>query len=268
MHAMTPRSATPPRPLGGASVVITRAGRAASALRMRVEALGATAIALPGFALRAVADPVAAGRALAAAARADFVVFTSPAAVRFAWALRPELRFARKTVVCAPGPGSARSLRRRGVAAPLFPRDRHDSEGVLALAPFADVRGSRIALIGADGGRDLLARELRARGAIVEPVVVYRRDAPRLLRRHLIALASAATPLITLASSADALRNLRAALPDTLFARLATNDCVVSSARVAATARALGIGRVHIAASADPQALLAEACTVLALHRL
>jgi len=255
-------------PLAGATVIVTRASGTATALRRQIAALGGRVIGLPGVALRAVADAALARRALAAATRADRVVFVSPAAVRFAWALRPGLRFARRTVVAAPGPGSARALRRRGVAAPLFPRVRNDSEGILALPAFAAVRGLRVALVGAAGGRDLLARELRARGAVVAAVEVYRREPPRLLPRHLAALEAAAPPLITLVSSAEALANLHAGLPGPLFARLAANECVASSARIAESARRLGLCHVHVGASADPQALLAEACTVLALHRL
>lgn len=255
------------RPLAGASIVVTRPAAGAAALRRRIAALGGTPIGLPGFGLGSVLDVAAARRALRVAAGADAVVFTSPAAVGYAWRLVPSLRPRRTTFVAAPGAGSARALRRRGIAA-VFPLQRQDSEGLLALPQLVRVRGRRVAVIGAAGGRDLLVRELRARGARVEFVETYRRLPPRLTRRHLDALQAAATPLIALLSSADALANLHARLPPASFARLAANDCVASSARVAAAARALGMQRVHRAASADPAALLAEACTVMALHRL
>ena len=188
--------------------------------------------------------------------------------MRFAFALLPRLRLGRATQVCVPGSGSALALQRRGVKNVSWPPARRDSEGLLALPLFARVRKRRVVLVGAAGGRDLLPRELRARGARVEFIDAYERARPRLDRRHLRALETAPTPLISLFSSADALTNLHAALSPPLFAHLTANDCVVSSARVAEIAHTLGFARVHVAASAEPAALLERACIVMALHRL
>jgi uroporphyrinogen-III synthase len=256
------------RPLAGASVVVTRPSGTAAAIRRRIRALGGGVVSLPGSRLCAPTDTALARRQLRAAQSADIVIFTSPAAVRFAFALLPRLRLRRTTQVCAPGSGSARALQRRGVKNAIHPPERRDSEGLLALPVFARVRGRRVALIGAPGGRDLLPRELRARGARVEFVGIYERARPRLSRRHLRALEIAPTPLISLFSSADALTNLHAVLSPPLFAHLAANDCVASSARVAEVAHTLGFTRVHVATSAEPAALLACARTVMALHRL
>jgi len=253
------------RPLAGASVVITRPSSTANAIRRQVEELGGKPIGLPGIALRAVADAGKARRELRAVRSADIAVFISPAAVRFAWNLVPRLRFARTTCVLAPGAGSARALQRRGVAA-SYPPDRQDSEGLLDL--LTRVRRRHIVLVGAAGGRDLLSRELRARGARVQLIEVYRRTAPRLDRRHFANLERATGPLIGLFSSAEALTNLHLGLPPALFAHLAANDCVVSGARVAEVAHTLGFAHVHVAASALPEALLAAACAALARHRI
>jgi uroporphyrinogen-III synthase len=255
-------------PLAGACVVVTRVGSAARSMRRSVQARGGCAIGLPGFALHAPADLALARRALGAARGADVVVFTSPIAVQFAWSLLPALRFARRTQVCAIGAGSARALRRHGVTQPIAPDARNDSEGLLDLPQLRRVRGLHIALIGAPGGRDLLLRQLRRRGARVDQVGVYRRMPPRLNRRHLAALERAQAPLIALFSSADALANLHALLPPALFARLLSNECVCASARVAEVARSLRFENVHVAAGATPTTLLDAAGAALARHRL
>ena len=130
------------------------------------------------------------------------------------------------------------------------------------------MRGRRIALVGAPGGRDLIGPTLRRRGAKVEAIHVYRREPPRLTRRHFDALAAADDPLITLLSSGEALANLVAALPPPLLARLRAQTIVVSSARLAAAARAAGFGAIVPAASAAPRDLLAGAAHALARHRL
>ena len=255
-------------PLAGAAIVVTRPSGTATSIRRRVRALGGTFIGLPGIAVARTEDAAAARRALRAAQSAALVLFTSPAAVRFAFALLPRLRFHRATVIGAPGPGSVRALRRHGVADAVYPHTRRDSEGLLALPVLHALRGKQVALIGAPGGRDLLGRELRRRGACVTFIAVYVRALPRLDSRHRRALELAPTPLISLISSVDALTNLHAVLPTPLFERLLRNDCVVSSARIADAARRLGCARVHLAASADPADLLARARTVVALHRL
>jgi uroporphyrinogen-III synthase len=268
MPTRAPQPSRPAGPLSGASIIVTRPSGTAAALRRRVQTLGGNAVSLPGISLRAAEDSLRARKQLRAAQGADIVIFTSPAAVRFAFALLPRLRVRRTTQVCVPGSGSARALQRRGVTNVIYPPARRDSEGLLALPAFARLRNRRVALIGAPGGRDLLPRELRARGARVEIVHVYERGRPRLDRRHLHTLAIASAPLVSLFSSADALANLHAVLSPALFGHLAANDCVVSSARIAEVAHTLGFVRVHVAASAEPAAMLERACIVMALHRL
>jgi len=268
MASRAPPRSPPAGPLAGASIIVTRPSESAASLRRRIKALGGRAVSLPGISLRAAQDGALARKQLRAAQSADVVIFTSPAAVRYAFALTPRLRLRRTTQVCVPGSGSALALQRRGVKNVIYPPARRDSEGLLALPLFARVRKRRIVVVGAPGGRDLLARELRARGARIEFINVYERARPRLDRRHLRGLEAAPTPLISLFSSADALANLHAVLSPVLFAHLTANDCVVSSARIAEIAHTLGFARVHVAASAEPAALLDRARIVMALHRL
>jgi len=260
-------SAPPSRALAGATVVVTRPVGACAALAARARRLGAAALALPGLSLRGSADPAAA-RALGAAARAaDLWVFTSPAAVRFAFRLAPRLRIPRRAPAFGVGAGTRRALERRGVRA-FAPGGRSDSEALLALPELAAPRGRRVALVGAPGGRDLIAATLRRRGATVETIHVYARCAPRLTRRHFDALAAASDPLLTLLSSAAALDHLVAALPPPLLARLRAQTLVASSARLAALARERGFANVAVADSALPGDLLQAACAALARHRL
>ena len=254
-------------PLAGATLVVTRPSAAAQGLKRRIRALGGTPLGLPGLTLRAAPANAALRAGLAAARGADVVVFVSPAAVRFAFAAHPRLRFARATLVCAIGAATARALGRHGVPRVLWPQ-RQDSEGLLALPQLARVRGKRIVLIGAPDGRDLLHETLRERRAKLTHLHVYARAAPRYTRAQTEALARAAAPLLTLLSSAQGLATLRATPPLELFARLAAGELVVSSARLAAAARASLFANVHVAASALPADLLDAARLALARHRL
>ncbi|MGH8172339.1 MAG: uroporphyrinogen-III synthase [Rhodanobacteraceae bacterium] len=252
--------------LEGASIIITRPAGTGGALAARVRALGGRPVALPGLVLRATTDDAVA-RALRGARDAPIWIFSSPAAVRFAFRLAPALRIARTAQVFTVGAGSARALSRRGIAARL-PSTTSDSEGLLALAELSKVRGQRIVLVGAPGGRDLIAPTLRRRGAKVEPIHVYRREPPRLTQRHFDAVAALRNPLITLVSSAEALTNLVALVPRTVLARLRGQVLVVSSARLADVARAQGFKELVQAKSALPRDLLDAAQTAIARHRL
>jgi uroporphyrinogen-III synthase len=254
-------------PLAGASVIVTRPAATAATLRRRIRALGGNPIGLPGVLLRAAADS-AVKKALAAVRDTDIAIFVSPAAVKFAFLARPKLRFSRATQVCAIGAATARALTRAGLRNVVFPRERQDSEGVLALPELAKLRGRRVALIGAPGGRELLAATLRARRARVTQVHVYQRAAPRYTARQLAALEQAPAPLLTLLSSAEVLANLRAQLPLHLFARLAAGELIVSSARLAELARRSLFANVHVATSPLPNELLEAAQMALARHRL
>lgn len=254
--------------LRGASVILTRPAGGAAALTAAVRRAGGAPVSLPGLSLRAADDSAAVRPRLRSAARAaDVALFTSPAAVRFAWRLEPELRFARNVRVGAVGAGTARTLVRYGAEVAFVP-EQADSAGLLALSALADVRGREVAVIGAPGGRDLLVPTLRQRGARVDRIDVYRRAAPRWSSRHLDALAAAASPRLLLVSSADALGHLATALPPVLAAALRRSETVVSSARLAALAHELGFEHVHLARSALTADLIAAAAVALARHRL
>ncbi|MFN7551375.1 MAG: uroporphyrinogen-III synthase [Pseudomonadota bacterium] len=245
-----------PAPLAGRTVVVTRPAGTGGALARAARALGAQAVLLPGAALRGAADPQAARAGLDRAARADAVVFTSPAAVRFAFALRPRWRPRRGAAVHAVGPATARALARRGVVA-RAPDRRYDSEGLLAA--LAAVPPRVAAVIGAPGGRGLIADGLRARGTRVDLVEVYRRVPARLDARHLRPLARAPGRLVLLLSSVETLGNLRTTLPADAWVLLRGAAVVASSARVADAALAAGLRASRVARSALGADLLAAA---------
>jgi uroporphyrinogen-III synthase len=257
-----------PLPLAGATVVVTRPSASSAPMKRRIAALGGRALGLPGTRVWPADDALAVRHALRAARTADVVIFVSPNAVRHAFSILSDLRFARSSRICAVGAGTARALQRRGIRDVLWPRSRQDSEGLLALPELAMVRGLRVVLVDAPQGRDLLPRGLRTRGAAVEHIPVYRRGGARLDRRHFVALAEAAAPLFVQLSSAESLVHLHERLPAALFEKLVRAEAIASSQRIATAARALGWRRVHIAASAGPVAMLAATTIAVARHRL
>lgn len=241
------------RPLAGTRIAITRPTGTGAAWARRIHALGGSPLLLPGSSLRAPLDAKAARAALRTALACDVVIFTSPAAVRFAVRLAKLRSRAR---VLAPGAGTLRALRRAGVTNIEAPA-REDSEGMLELAVLRDVRGKRISIVGAADGRGLLDRKLVARGAEVVHAHVYRRLPARLDRRHAGALRRGARkPLYVLLSSAEALTNILQTLPPDARTALLTGSAVVSSARLEALSRKAGFQRVLRAGSAHARAML------------
>ena len=252
----------------GASVVVTRPGAGALAIKRRVRQFGGSVIGLPGVSLRSVGDKPAVKTALTRARLSDIVIFVSPAAVRYAFAIHPKLRFPKTTRVCTLGAATENALRRKGVKNVFRPSESQTSEALLALPELQRLRGKRVAIVGAPGGRELLVQTLQARKARVTPIHVYRRESPRFRRDRLDALEQASAPIITLLTSQEILANLRAALPLPLFGKIAAGELIVSSLRLAMAARVSLFTSVHIAASPGPDDLLAAACGALAQHRL
>jgi uroporphyrinogen-III synthase len=230
--------------LAGRVVVITRPAGTASGVARQVRARGGVPLLLPGLSLRGT-DDAGTRAALVEALRDELLIFTSPAAVRYAACLHP---LQTRATVLAVGQGTARALRRHGVDAQA--PGRQDSEGVLGHEQLAQPQGKRVALIGAPGGRGVLREQLAARGARLREVQVYRRVAPRLARRHLEAIAQLPATAVVLFSSAEAMENLRAALPPQAWAKLCAATVVVSSERLADIARAAGFERLRVAESA------------------
>ncbi|TDR47612.1 uroporphyrinogen-III synthase [Tahibacter aquaticus] len=256
-------------PLSGAGVIVTRPPGTAAALQRLLQRQGAEVVLLPGISLRAIEAADVARRELGVAARADGLIFISPAAVKFAWKLLPSLRLLKRSALCAVGQGTALALARAGRRNDVVvPDSSQDSEGLLAMDALRGVRGQDWCIVGAAGGRDVLAQGLRRRGARVRLIEVYRRAAPRWSRLHFARLETAPKPLILLVSSAQALANLATGLPAGLVLALRAAELVVSSARLAGLAREHGFTRIHVAESALSPALAAAAVQALARHRL
>nr|WP_328796920.1 uroporphyrinogen-III synthase [Luteimonas deserti] len=226
-------------------------------LRRAAARLGARVFALPPWRLVAL-DDAGTRRTLAAALDADVVVFTSPAAVRAARALQPLAPACPAQDWLAVGATTAAALRRAGIGNACSPV-RMTSEGLLALPALADVRGRRVGLVTAPGGRGVLAPALAAGGAEVLRADVYTRQPVTPGPARLAALMQLPDPWLLPLSSAEALERTLATLPEAAAARLLRAGVVAASPRLAARAQALGFRDVRCANDARPAPLLQAA---------
>jgi len=233
-----------------------RAAAVPASLASAIRVLGAELVALPVLSLRAPPRNPTSTAARAEAIGAAVWIFVSPAAVRFAWKLWPDLEAPCGTRVFAVGPGTAAALSRRGIAAG-FPPERHDSEGLLALESLREAHGPA-AIFKAPGGRTLLADALRRRGQRVHELDVYVRVKARWDRRHCARLAELLVPpgrSLLIATSAEALQAF-VRLAGEEAARATTLPIIVSSARLRGVAETLGFERVVVAAGTQVPALI------------
>ncbi|NKI35796.1 uroporphyrinogen-III synthase [Wenzhouxiangella sp. XN79A] len=234
-------------------VVVTRAGTDEDSLGAVLSEAGLAVIRAPMFALEPV-DERALAEAFEHCRPVDGLVITSPRAAAVALRALGTERLADCRLV-APGPGTAGPLREAGMAV-VHPASGGTSEDVLALSELAAARieGRRFVILAAPGGRTRIARTLRARGATVDVLAPYRR-VPLEPPPALLEALGGDRSVITLVSSPATLERLAETLPEPLRRRWRAGRFVVSSARLAARARALGIGEIVQADGASDTAL-------------
>ncbi|HWS28165.1 MAG TPA: uroporphyrinogen-III synthase [Xanthomonadales bacterium] len=190
------------------------------------------------------------------AATAGVQIFVSKAAVAAALAGAAAQVAAASTRI-AVGRATAAALHRQGFSAITSAGHAQDSDGVLALAPLQQVHGVRIAIWAAPGGRERIAQVLEQRGAQLRVIGIYRRLPQRPRPAALRRLVAAADRSVLTATSNTLLEALDRELKRRRLAALHQRPLIVASERIADHARALGFGRVTVAAGASAQALIA-----------
>ncbi len=241
-------------PLSGRRVLITRPREQAQALERMVREAGGEPVCVPAIEILPLADPAPFHELAARLAEFDLAIFISRNAVCRALDLMGGRPWPAGLTVATVGQGSREELEKRGFADVIAPAAQSDSEALLALPALASVRGRRIVIFRGEGGRELLAQELAARGARVEHAACYRRVAP-----DAAAMRSAwshGMDAVTV-SSAEGLANLLAMLGEGAARRLSGVPLFVPHPRVAGEAQRRGLARAIVAGPGDAQMIAA-----------
>jgi uroporphyrinogen-III synthase len=241
-------------PLAGLVVVVTRPAAQAALFAGLVKASGAQPLLLPTLEIETLELDADDRRRLVPDAF-DWTIYTSANAVDSS--LR-QLPHPRRTRVAAVGRATARALERHGIAVSAVPGTTADSEGLLELECFADLRGRRVLILKGRGGRALLREELARRGAEVVLGDVYERRRAEATPGALEELRRAcdAGRAVIAATSAEVLAALLDLAPAERCPRLRDAVLLVPGERVAAAARSHSWrGRVVIAPSAEDAAM-------------
>ncbi len=156
---------TAARPLDGVSVAVTRARAQASALATRLEGLGAHVVQAPAIRIEPLPleVPDLAGY--------DLLCVTSPNGAEQLLDRVTDARALAGPTIAAIGPGTARALRERGIAADIVP-ERSIAESLVEA--LLDVPVTRALIARAEEARDVLPDALRERGAQVDVLALYR----------------------------------------------------------------------------------------------
>jgi uroporphyrinogen-III synthase len=247
--------------LNGLGVLVTRAAHQAGPLCRLIAAHGGRPWRFPALEIVPAQDPGPARALLRRLDQFDLAIFVSPNAV--AWALAVDgaaHALANAQRVAAVGESTAKALAQAGVGVDLVPESgRHDSEGLLASRALEHVSGWRALIVRGEGGRELLAAELRRRGAEVDYAEVYRRAVPETDPAPLLERWDADVQAVV-ATSADVLANLALLLGEAGLQRLRRTPLVVVSERMAEQARTLGCTEVIQAGGAHDHQVLEALC--------
>ena len=163
----------PEGPLQGVGILVTRPRTQAVDLVDAIEAQGGTAYCFPVLEIVPF-DELDIHNSVSHLGKPDIVIFVSRNAVEFG------VQYTDGGAIAVIGPATANAVTAAGRIVDIQPAGGYDSEHLLAEARLQDVAGKRVRIIRGSAGRELLAEELKRRGATVEYLSVYERRRPEI----------------------------------------------------------------------------------------
>lgn len=222
------------RPLAGIGVLVTRPVHQSDELIAAIVAGGGSVHRFPLIDILP-RDPAELSAEAAALQPSDFVIFVSANAVHHGHRALGKS----SAKIAAIGPATAAALEGAGSQVDVVPAAGFDSEHLLAADSLKDVAGKTITIVRGESGRELLAETLRHRGATVQYLSAYRREAHQFSEAELTAVEKAwcdgAIDAVMVMSVAT-LESLLQSLPPACVAELPNTRLVGPSERVIQTA--------------------------------
>ncbi len=215
-------------PLAGVGVLVTRPRAQSAELVDAIRAAGGEVFRFPVIEIVNLDENLVTAKAASLPAP-DIVVFVSRNAVEYG------LRHAGDARIAAIGPATAAAVAAAGHVVDIQPAGGYDSEHLLAEPELQEVAGMNVRIIRGSEGRELLAEELRLRGANVDYLSVYERRPPVVgpeLAADLEARWRAGDIEVVTIMSVQSLRNLIALLPKWCRKQLESTPLVTPAARV------------------------------------
>ncbi len=214
--------------LHGVGVLVTRPRTQATELVSAIENAGGTAFCFPVIQVAALDENVVSTNA-AELAKPDIAVFVSRNAVEYG------VKYTGGGKIAVIGPATAAAIKSAGRIVDIQPATGFDSEHLLAEPALLNVKGQHVRIIRGDTGRELLADELTARGALVDYLSVYERRLPDVSAQTLADVESRwrqGDITVVTVMSVQSLQNLAELLPAWCESQLESTPLVTPAGRV------------------------------------
>jgi uroporphyrinogen-III synthase len=192
--------------LAGLAVLVTRPQGLGGDLVKTIEAHGGEAVLMPAIAIEPMQPDTSELAELATLPAGGLAIFASRNAVAWGARFLPQPR----PRVAAIGPATARALAELGLTPDIRPAG-YTTEDLLRQPELENLAGVRVFIIRGQDGREALSAGLKARGARVRYLDVYRRRPAPLdpgRRAEILARWAAGGIHIYTATSGDIFRNL------------------------------------------------------------
>ncbi len=225
--------------LYGLRVLITRPAYQAKDLAVQTQHYGGLAVYFPTLEIIGTKNIKKITFCIKNLNQYDFIIFISPNSVfnvaKYIHTIWPIWPSNIKTI--ATGPGTALALKQYGLSSDSCPEKDFNGTGLLNLAALQDIKQKKILIVKGEGGRRYLAKGLKARGAHVDNLNVYKRQTPKVDSAH-IPYQEAID--IIICTSHSGLKNLVSLLYPYWQAILFKKQLLVISPRLADSAKKLG----------------------------
>jgi len=246
-----------PYDLKGLKVLVTRPGPQGELLCNRIDEVKGSSVYFPAIEIFPPDKLDLLHQQIKTLNQYDWIIFVSPQAVLQTakvihdnWPVLPEIKIA------AIGAGTADTLKNFKFPVAVYPKKEWNSEGLLELTEFKEVKGKKIAIISGEGGREFLENTLIKRGAAVTKMVAYKRCPPKDPAVFLQLLKSHSIDIIVLTSN-QGLENLeKCVIPDKQEELLHSIRILVVSERIAKYAEELGFKKIILAKNASNESIL------------
>lgn len=169
-------------PLHGLHVLITRPIHQAHNLIAQIQNFGGVTVHFPTLEIVPSKNIKKVELIIKKLNQYDFVIFISPNAVyHIAKSIHRICTFwPENSKILATGPGTALALTQYNLPCDDYPKKDFSGSGLLNLAMLKNIAQKKILIIKGEGGRSYLARGLKARGAQVDNLNVYKRQQPEI----------------------------------------------------------------------------------------
>jgi len=240
-------------------ILITRPSHQAQGLIQLLSDKGASLLLFPTLVIHPAPDLNRLKAEMHEQYNADWIIFISPNAVDHAMPLLiseyllPKMTGQFATV----GAGTRDSLASYGVNDIIYPLTEVGAQALLETLAHEQVAGKHVVIFKGDSENEMLEEGLKARGAIIHPIICYERKHSQDSPQPLVHALENGHMDIIVTTSGDGLKALVKLLPEFLHETLFKCPVVVVSERIREIATTLKFSNILLAKNASDEAIVA-----------